>query len=333
MPDRQQLPGKFVWFELVSKDATKKAQAFCNDVFGWRVQSFPIGASSYEMIYAGDTMIGGYAAPKSDRQPSHWVAYVSVEDVDATAKAAATNGGKVVEAPSEIPGVGRTARIADPQRAEICVFKNASGDPVDPPSTPHGHWIWNELHTTDVAKALRFYEKVVVFSHRTMDMGPGGTYTILFKGGVERGGVTSHLDPGAPAHWLPYVAVDDADATMARARKHGATIPFGPEDVPGVGRLGVLKDPTGALLAIIKPQPREKQPTSPPRARACGEARTGPRYGGAPARTSRDAPPGHASPVRVANAGDPGRPATLRRASSGGHAGPRCGPSTPAPKW
>src|SRR6516164_4467495 len=167
MSDRKPLPGKFVWFELVSKDP-KRAQVFYGDVLGWKVQAFPMGDQTYEMIYAGDTMIGGYAAPKSDRQPSHWVAYVSVEDVDATAKAAATNGGKVVEAPSEIPGVGRTARIADPQRAEICVFKNASGDPVDPPSTPPGHWVWNELHTTDVAKALPFYEKVVGFSHRSM---------------------------------------------------------------------------------------------------------------------------------------------------------------------
>jgi predicted enzyme related to lactoylglutathione lyase len=239
--DHKLLPGKFVWFELASKDA-KKAQAFYHEVLGWRVEPFPMGDFTYEMIYAGDTMIGGYAVPKTDRQPSHWIAYVSVENVDAAAKAAVANGGKVIEAPSEIPGVGRTARIADPQGAEICVFRNASGDPADTPSTPPGHWVWNELHTTDVAKALLFYEKVVGFSHRSMDMGPGGTYHILSKGGVDRGGATSYLAPGAPAHWLP----------------HGATILFGPEDLPGVGRLGGFSDPTGAALAIIKPLPMGK---------------------------------------------------------------------------
>jgi hypothetical protein len=31
-----------------------------------------------------------------------------------------------------------------------------------------------------------------------------------------------------------------------------------PEDIPGVGRFGVLQDPTGAVLAIAKPLPREK---------------------------------------------------------------------------
>ena len=49
------------------------------------------------------------------------------------------------------------------------------------------------------------------------------------------------------------------DATIARARKLGATIQFGPEDIPGVGRFGVLEDPTGAVLALMKPSPRQEQ--------------------------------------------------------------------------
>ncbi len=260
MTDRKLLPGKFVWFQLESRD-TKKAQAFYGEVLGWKVMPFPVGGSTYEMIFTGataDTMIGSYAAPKSDRQPSRWISSVSVEDVDATAKAATANGGKVVEAPFDIPGAGRTARIADPQGAELSVFKSATGDPADAPATP-GHFFWNELHTSDPTKALAFYEKVLGFSHRSMDMGPGGTYHIVSKGGVDRGGVTSHLPAGVPPHWLPYVFVDDVDATIARARRLGGTIPFGPEDIPGVGRFGVLQDPTGAVLAVMKPLPTEKQ--------------------------------------------------------------------------
>ena len=253
MADRKQLPGKFVWFELVSKDA-KKAQAFYGEVLGWKVQPFPMGSSTYDMIYAGDTMIGGYAHPKSDLQPAHWISYVSVEDVDATVKAATANGGKVVEAPYDIPTVGRTARIADPQGAELCPFKSLEGDPADA-LPPRGGWCWNELHTNDPAKALAFYEKVLGFSHRTLS-GPGGTYHILSRGGVDRGGVTDQ--GGERPHWLPYVAVDDADATIARARKLGGTICFGPEDIPNVGRFGVLQDPTGAALAVLKPFPMQK---------------------------------------------------------------------------
>ena len=263
MSERKQLPGKFVWYELVAKDATK-AQAFYSEVLGWKTVPFPMGNLTYEMIQTGDTpdtMIGGYAPPKNDGRPAHWISYVSVEDVDATAKAATANGGKVVEPPFDIPEVGRSARITDPQGAELCLLKNASGDPPDAPAVP-GRFFWNELHTTEPAKALSFYEKVLGFSHRSMDMGPGGTYHILSQGGVDRGGVTGHLASGMPAHWLPYVFVEDPDATIARARKFGVTIPMTPEDIPGVGRFGVLQDPTGATLAIMKPKPMEKEPAA-----------------------------------------------------------------------
>jgi uncharacterized protein len=254
--DRKPRPGKFVWFEHASRDA-KKAQAFYGEVLGWKVQKW--GDTPYEMILAGDTldtMIGGYTTPANDRQKSHWISYVSVEDVDATAKAAAANGGKVIEAPHDLPGVGRAARIADPQGAELCVFRNANGDPPDPPATtapPPQRFFWSELHTTDPIKALSFYEKVIGYTHETMDMGPDAAYHTLNTNGVGRGGVTGYLQ-GAP-HWLPYVAVDDPDATLARAGRLGGKVLMGPDDIPGVGRFGVVEDPTGAVLAVMKAMP------------------------------------------------------------------------------
>jgi predicted enzyme related to lactoylglutathione lyase len=258
MSDRKLIPGKFVWFEHVSKEA-KKAQAFYGEVLGWNVKPFPMGKDTYEMIYVGETMIGGYGLPQGDRQPAHWISYVSVENVDASAKAATAKGGKVVQGPFDIPTVGRTARIADPQGAEFCVFKSNEGDPPDVEVAPAGSWLWSELHTSDPKNALAFYEAVVGFSHRSEDMGPGGTYHILSKGGVDRGGVSPFPASGVPPHWVPYVNVDDVDATSARAKKLGATFPVNPEDIPGIGRFAVLKDPTGAVLAIMKPLPRQKQ--------------------------------------------------------------------------
>lgn len=256
MADRKPLPGKFVWFELVARDP-KRAQAFYGEVFGWKVQPFPMGPATYEMIWAGDTpdtMIGGYAAPSTDRQPSHWLSYVSVTDVDAAARVAGTSGGKVVAPPRELPGVGRSARIADPQGAELSLFRNSTGDPPDGPA-PVGRFFWNELHTTDPDTALAFYEKVVGYSHRSADMGGGGTYHLLSASGTDRAGVTAQ-DAGVAPHWLPYVHVEDVDATLARARRLGATLSVDPADIPGIGRFGVLVDPVGASLAVMKPQPR-----------------------------------------------------------------------------
>ena len=200
MEKRKQLPGKFVWFEHESHDK-KRAQAFYAELFGWKMQPFPMGSYSYDMIYAGDTMIGGWADLKAKGAPARWMACVSVEDVDAAAKAAAANGGRVVDAPMPIPNVGRIARIADPQGAEILLFKSDNGDPEDG-CADQGRWAWNELHTTDA-----------------------------------------------------YVFVDDTDAIAGRARVRGANIEMPPTDIPTIGRIAVLRDPTGAALAMIKPAP------------------------------------------------------------------------------
>jgi len=257
MNDRKLLPGKFAWYELVTKDA-KKAQPFYGEALGWRVEGFPMGNYTYDMIYAGETMIGGYAQPRGD-QPSHWIAYVSVDDVDAAAKRAAESGGKVIEPPSDIPNVGRRARIADPQGAEICLFRSSNGDPPDVERTPAGQFFWNELHTTDPEKAIAFYEKVVGFQLSDTMESPAGKYYVLSSAGVGRGGVTSHLPKGTQPHWLPYVVSDDVDATVARAKRAGGTVLMGPEDILDVGRAAVLRDPTGAPFSVMKPSPRMKK--------------------------------------------------------------------------
>ena len=244
-------PGKFVWFEHASGDA-RKAQAFYGEVLGWKVQNW----GGYEMIFAGetpDTMVGGYAA---EGEKPRWISYVSVEDVDRTARTAVENGGKIIEPPHDVGGAGRAARIADPQGAELYLFTKEGGDPEDPPRNrppPAGRFFWNELHTPDPERALEFYERVLGMTRQAMP-GPGFTYYILAKDGVGRAGVSGEAEDGA-AHWLPYVSVDDPDAAVSRARKLGAEICVGPADIPGVGRFAVLTDPTGASMAVMKALP------------------------------------------------------------------------------
>ena len=62
------------------------------------------------------------------------------------------------------------------------------------------------------------------------------------------------MPPGAPmpAHWLPYFASVDVDATVKKAGSLGAQTFVPPMDIPGVGRFAVLADPQGASFAVIK---------------------------------------------------------------------------------
>jgi predicted enzyme related to lactoylglutathione lyase len=62
-------------------------------------------------------------------------------------------------------------------------------------------------------------------------------------------------DDSIPAHWQPYVAVEDPDATAERATQLGGSALIAPMDVPNVGRIAVLSDPQGAKFGVIKPEP------------------------------------------------------------------------------
>ena len=252
-PGVERHPGKWVWFELVTQDA-RAAQAFYREVLGWKVQRFPSGGGTYEMVYARDTMIGGYTAPRRAGEPSRWLSCVSVEDVDRTLADAEALGARVVEPAMDVPGLGRRAAFLDPFGVELVLFRNVMGDPPDVDAVREGRWLWNELHVPDVAASLDFYGRVLGYQHRAFGAGQGEPYTILSRDGVDRGGVTSAGCRMVPAHWLPYVHVQDVDGAVDRTRRAGGQVRM-LESIPGVGRIAIVAEPGGALLALLSPRP------------------------------------------------------------------------------
>jgi predicted enzyme related to lactoylglutathione lyase len=61
-------------------------------------------------------------------------------------------------------------------------------------------------------------------------------------------------EAGVPPHWNLYIAVEDADASAARAMELGATVPAGVFDVGPNGRMAVIIDPTGAAFCLWQPK-------------------------------------------------------------------------------
>jgi predicted enzyme related to lactoylglutathione lyase len=244
------LHGKFVWFEHVSNDI-QKSRTFYAELFGWKSDGVPMGEMTYHMIQNGGQGIGGFRAAMSG-MPGHWISYLSVADVDAAVKSAQAAGAKLLMPPTDLASVGRAATIADPTGAALSLWKGAQGDPPDAQSVPPGAWYWNECWTPDAKAALAFYEKIFGFTHDAMDMGPQGTYYVLKKEGIARGGLMQSTLPNAPPAWLPYVSVSDCDATAKRAAVMGAKSLVPPTDIPDVGRFTVFMDPAGAVLGAIR---------------------------------------------------------------------------------
>jgi hypothetical protein len=118
-------PGEFVWNELISTDEAAQKK-FYTSLFGWKAEPFGGGGEhSYTLFKQGDTMAGGMMKSPKPGLPSHWLAYVNVANVDATADTAKKLGGRVVVEPMDIPDVGRIAVVIDPQGAAIGLFKPA----------------------------------------------------------------------------------------------------------------------------------------------------------------------------------------------------------------
>jgi predicted enzyme related to lactoylglutathione lyase len=57
---------------------------------------------------------------------AHWLAYLTVDDVDAATEQAQELGANVVFSPEDIEGVGRFSVITDPTGAAIGLYRSAN---------------------------------------------------------------------------------------------------------------------------------------------------------------------------------------------------------------
>jgi uncharacterized protein len=116
----------------------------------------------------------------------------------------------------------------------------------------HGRFCWNELATKDLDAAKRFYTELLGWQLQVSDAA-GMAYHEIVAGGEHVGGLYQ-MGPerdDAPSHWMAYVAVDDVDASAARAEQLGGKVCVPPTDIPNVGRFCVVNDPTGAAISLI----------------------------------------------------------------------------------
>jgi len=136
-----------------------------------------------------------------------------------------------------------------------------------------GRFVWHELHTGDRTKALTFYATLLGWETKDVAMGPGDPYGLCLLGGKDIAGITKSKAPShVPPHWLPYIGVDDVDASVAKAQKLGGKVFGAPMDVPNVGRFAVLADPQGATFAVhAHATPYPEQPATPPVNAFCWE--------------------------------------------------------------
>ena len=115
---------------------------------------------------------------------------------------------------------------------------------------------WSELMSRDYEASKNFYAEVLGWAFEDMD-GMGGSYTIAMHDGEPVAGfgdsVAMNLPEEVPSHWMTYIGVDDIDAVVEKVKANGGSVKNMPFDVPGVGKIAIVADPSGAVVGLTQP--------------------------------------------------------------------------------
>lgn len=254
-------PGTFCWVELATTDA-KAAKKFYTELFGWSFSDSPVGPEMiYTMLKQGGKDVGALFQMTGEMTSQgispNWLSYALVTNADESAAKAKELGATLMKEPFDVMEVGRMAVVQDPTGAVFALWQAGTHKGAAVVNVP-GALVWNELGTTDTAKAGAFYSGLFGWKPDVQNFGPM-EYTI-FQNGERGAGGMFQLTPemaGVPPHWLVYFAVDDCDVKIKKATELGAATVKPADDIPGIGRFAILQDPQGAVFAIIKTEPHQ----------------------------------------------------------------------------
>jgi hypothetical protein len=284
MPERDgYIPGVPCWIDTSQPDP-EAAVDFYSGLFGWAFEDvMPPGSGGKYFIgrlRGGD--VGAVASISEDAPPiAMWNTYVWVQSADQTASKVLDAGGQALMHPFDVMDAGRMAVFADPEGAAFCAWeaKQHKGARI---VNEAGSLNFNGLNTRDVEGARSFYGSV--FGWQTLTLGGGAEMWTLPGYGdhleqgnpglrqqmAEVGAPTGFEDvvasinpipadqPDVAAHWNVTFAVDDADATAAKATELGGKVIVPPFDAPWV-RMSVIADPQGATFIASKFVPENRE--------------------------------------------------------------------------
>lgn len=120
----------------------------------------------------------------------------------------------------------------------------------------NGTVVWSELMTTEVEAAKNFYASTLGLAFEAFGDANPGYWLAMLNGRPVWGIMDMTRQPGGPSGWFTYMAVDDVDARVRQAQAAGAELCMPVFEVPTVGHIAILQDPTGAIIGWMTPVPR-----------------------------------------------------------------------------
>ena len=122
-----------------------------------------------------------------------------------------------------------------------------------------GCFSWFSLMTSDTDRASEFYTNLLGWTTEEYEV-PGMDNTIVFKAsGREFGNPVPLEQQGVPSHWISYIACRDVDESCKQAEKMGGTVSAQPFDMPTIGRIPMITDPSGATFHLYTPEDKDQE--------------------------------------------------------------------------
>ncbi len=121
-------------------------------------------------------------------------------------------------------------------------------------SKRHGHFSLNELITTDLTSAKKFYGGLLGWAFTETKTIYGNPYLVVHKEGAMVGGMMlkeGNVPDDITPCWDPYITVDDIEESAKSVEKLGGKVILPPTEIPKFGRFCVIKDPQGISLNLI----------------------------------------------------------------------------------
>ena len=181
---------------------------------------------------------------------SQWITMVSVGDIQVAVAALVDEGGKILTPPTELKSRGTLAVAEDPQGALFALIQTKDGDPADYQPVIDG-FLWDELWTSDVPAAGKFYTNV--FGYAVEDRQVGGsqrTYQMLKNEDKPRAGILANPYEGERPVWVNYIRVESPAAVTAKVEGLGGQILLEARDRDIGGEVAFIAGPSGAGIAL-----------------------------------------------------------------------------------
>jgi predicted enzyme related to lactoylglutathione lyase len=253
VPTDIRLPGKFIWFDMATPAAAEQ-QAFYAALFNWSFRAPGPSDDAYALILNRGTPIGGmfqHEPPGGEQDGALWVPLMSVSDVDTAANTVRAAGGRVEIAPANVTARGRHALFTDPGGALFGALASSSGDPDDI-EIDIGGIIWVDLFTRDVDAMAQFYGRLADYSMSSRPIVEEVSRIILSAQQRPRAGIVSVDEEANRSAWVPYVRVENVEATLEKVVEGGGFTIVAPDERILDGNLAVFVDPHGGVTGIVR---------------------------------------------------------------------------------